>query len=71
MQARLRWHLHELFPGYVIPSRALRRERVFTELDERLAGHSGSYECSTPVASSAAVNGILLLAAGLARRIGG
>ena len=25
MQARLRWHLHELFPGYVIPARALRR----------------------------------------------
>ncbi len=25
MQARLRWHLHELFPGLVIPSRGLRR----------------------------------------------
>src|SRR6266516_1644354 len=41
MQARLRWHLHELFPGYVIPSRALRRERVFARLDERLAGVDG------------------------------
>jgi transposase len=42
MQARLRWHLHELFPGYVIPSRALRRERVFAELEERLAGVNGT-----------------------------
>ena len=42
MQARLRWHLHELFPGYVIPSRALRRERVFAELDERLTGVDGT-----------------------------
>jgi transposase len=42
MQARLRWHLHELFPGYVIPSRALRRERVFAELDGRLAGVGGT-----------------------------
>jgi len=42
MQARLRWHLHELFPGYVIPSRALRRERVFAELGERLTGVDGT-----------------------------
>ena len=42
MQARLRWHLHELFPGYVIPSRALRRERVFAELGERLTGVEGT-----------------------------
>ena len=42
MQARLRWHLHELFPGYVIPARALRRERVFAELHERLAGVGGT-----------------------------
>ena len=42
MQARLRWHLHELFPGYVIPSRALRRERVFAELDERLTDVDGT-----------------------------
>jgi transposase len=33
MQARLRWHLHELFPGLVIPSRSLRRQRVFAELE--------------------------------------
>jgi transposase len=42
MQARLRWHLHELFPGYVIPSRALRRERIFVELEQRLAGVEGT-----------------------------
>jgi transposase len=41
MQARLRWHLHELFAGMVIPSRALRRERIFDELDGRLAGVEG------------------------------
>jgi transposase len=42
MQARLRWHLHELFPGFVIPSRGLRRQRVFDELLERLAGVDGT-----------------------------
>jgi transposase len=29
MQARLRWHLHELFPGMTLASRSLRRKRVF------------------------------------------
>jgi Transposase IS116/IS110/IS902 family len=42
MQARLRWHLHELFPGYVIPSRTLRRGRAFAELGERLTGVDGT-----------------------------
>jgi transposase len=42
MQARLRWHLHELFPGLAIPSRGLRRQRVFDELLERLAGVEGT-----------------------------
>lgn len=36
MQARLRWHLHELFPGLVIPPRALRRQKVFADLEKRL-----------------------------------
>jgi transposase len=42
MQARLRWHLHELLPGLAIPPRALRRYRVLTELDERLATTPGT-----------------------------
>jgi transposase len=42
MQARLRWHLHELFPGLVIPSRSLRRQRIFTELETRLDGVEGT-----------------------------
>lgn len=42
MQARLRWHLHELFPGLVIPPRSLRREHIFSELEERLAGVEGT-----------------------------
>ena len=42
MQARLRWHLHELFPGLVIASRSLRRQRVFAELEERLVGVEGT-----------------------------
>ena len=41
-QARLRWHLHELFPGLVIPSRGLRRKKLFDELDERLVGLDGT-----------------------------
>jgi len=42
IQCRLRWHLHELFPGLVIPSRGLRRYRVMAELEERLAGQEGT-----------------------------
>lgn len=42
IQCRLRWHLHELFPGLVIPSRSLRRYRVLADLDERLAGREGT-----------------------------
>ena len=41
MQSRLRWHLHELFPGLEIPPKALRRQHVLDELDERLAGVAG------------------------------
>jgi transposase len=42
MQARLRWHLHELFPGMVVASRSLRRKRVFDELQQRLDGVEGT-----------------------------
>lgn len=42
MQARLRWHLHELFPGLVIPSRGLRRQCLIEELLERLVGVQGT-----------------------------
>ena len=42
MQARLRWHLHELFPGLDIPPRALRRQHVLAELDEKLVNVKGT-----------------------------
>jgi transposase len=42
MQSRLRWHLHELFPGLVIPSRGLRRRAVFESLAHRLEGVDGT-----------------------------
>jgi len=42
MQSRLRWHLHELFPGLEIPPKALRRQHVLAELEERLAGVTGT-----------------------------
>jgi len=32
IQCRLRWHLHELFPGLVIPSRSLRRYSMLARL---------------------------------------
>ncbi len=42
IQCRLRWHLHELFPGLLVPSRGLRRYRVLAELEERLCGLEGT-----------------------------
>ena len=42
IQSRLRWHLHELFPGLEIPPKALRRQHVLDELDDRLAGVAGT-----------------------------
>jgi hypothetical protein len=42
LQARLRWHLHELFPGLVIPPRALRRQNVLASLADRLADVDGT-----------------------------
>jgi transposase len=41
IQSRLRWHLHELFPGLEITPKALRRYHVMAELEERLAGVPG------------------------------
>ncbi len=42
IQSRLRWHLHELFPGLEIAPKALRRYHVMTEVDGRLEGVSGT-----------------------------
>ena len=42
IQARLRWHLHELFPGREIPPRSLRRQHVLASLEERLVGVEGT-----------------------------
>jgi transposase len=37
IQSRLRWHLHELFPGLAVPPRGLCRLHVLEGLDDRLA----------------------------------
>lgn len=42
IQNRLRWHLHELFPGLEIPPKSLRRQHVLAELAERLADVTGT-----------------------------
>jgi transposase len=42
LQSRLRWHLHELFPGLEIAPRALRRYHVMNEVEERLEGAGGT-----------------------------
>lgn len=42
IQCRLRWHLHELFPGFVIAPKALRRLHVLDDLERRLAGVDGT-----------------------------
>lgn len=36
IQSRLRWHLHELFPGLIIPPRSLSRRHVLAALETRL-----------------------------------
>ena len=41
-QSRLRWHLHELFPGLEIAPKALRRQHVLDGLERRLAGVTGT-----------------------------
>ena len=47
IQCRLRWHLHELFPGLVIPPKSLRRQNVLTELEARLADVVGTVAAIT------------------------
>jgi transposase len=42
IQCRLRWHLHELFPGLVIPPKSLRGQNVLAELEARLADVDGT-----------------------------
>ena len=42
VQSRLRWHLHELFPGLEIAPKALRRYHVMNEVEERLDGVPGT-----------------------------
>jgi transposase len=37
MQSRVRWHLHEVFPGLEIRPRSLRQPRVLADLQQRLA----------------------------------
>lgn len=41
IQNRLRWHLHELVPGYRVAARSLDRDKVLKELEALLAGHQG------------------------------
>jgi len=41
MQNRLRWHLHELEPGYEVPAGALDRRAVLESVVERLEQHQG------------------------------
>src|SRR5689334_21374374 len=42
IQSRLRWHLHELFPGFEIPSRSLRHEPMLRKLDDQLHELTGT-----------------------------
>ena len=42
IQSRLRWHLHELFPGLVIRPKSLRCFKVLDELEVRLDGVDGT-----------------------------
>jgi transposase len=41
LQNRLRWHLHELFPGLEIRLKGLRALRTLTALEQRLEGSTG------------------------------
>jgi transposase len=42
IQSRLRWHLHEVLPGLVIPLRALGRRHVLNDLERRLIALDGT-----------------------------
>lgn len=41
IQSRLRWHLHELFPGLPIPPRSLDRTKILDDIDQQLATMDG------------------------------
>jgi transposase len=41
VQQRLRWHLHELDPGWEVPARGLDRGRVLDQVQTGLAGRDG------------------------------
>jgi transposase len=41
VQNRLRWHLHELEPGWEPPARGLDRDKVLDAVQARLAAHQG------------------------------
>ena len=41
IQSRLRWHLHELFPGLEIPPKSLHRRHILDGLERRLTGVDG------------------------------
>jgi hypothetical protein len=38
VHSRLPWHLHELFPGWAVPPKALRRFHVLDDVEARLDG---------------------------------
>lgn len=42
IQARLRWHLHELLPELVLPPKCLRRLHILDDVDARLAAINGT-----------------------------
>jgi transposase len=42
MLSRLRWHLHELFPGLAIAPKAFRHQHVVASVEARLAGVPGT-----------------------------
>ena len=45
MVSRLRWHLHELFPGWAIAPKAFRLQHVLAGVEERLADVDGTVAC--------------------------
>lgn len=49
VQQRLRWHLHELEPGWEIAAGALDRGVVLDAVAQRLAGHRGGSWPRSPV----------------------
>ena len=48
VQQRLRWHLHELEPGWAIPAGGLDRTVWLDAIQARLAAHQGWWPRSLP-----------------------